>query len=395
MVPKSICLHHNTITLFAIAILQLLNSKTTAQDSIHISRSTALKELASTKVKIKPILALEAWQIIPINEDQISNDAFFRRLRFGAKGKIAERFSYTFQLHADRLFQNTDSPIKGEYKGIEVWNAYASNKMLRNSNLLNIHAGYFWSAMSGEYQTSPWTYSALDKSTANNYLRKFVSGKGNGIISGLALGGVTQLGALLIDYKAGYYYPHLIGNVTGNEVFSSRISLSIGKKAESKYTFMMPHMVGKKMKLLRMGFGAAYHQSGGFNDSLFIHQSNAFSFDLMARWQNILLNTEFAWLSRYSDTFTDFKGKYAIVNISVWMNIGKTILEPALHAEYYKAHGSVILFSSIQNHTQFDTGINWYLREKKLKLALHYIVQRKELDTTNNSYAALALQYKL
>ncbi len=90
---------------------------------------------------------------------------------------------------------------------MDIWNAYVTAKVLRKSDLLNIHAGYYWAAITRQFNTSPWAVSGFDKTRACWYLRSFTTGKGNGIESGVGLGGLQNWKGFGISYRLGVYEP--------------------------------------------------------------------------------------------------------------------------------------------------------------------------------------------
>jgi hypothetical protein len=186
------------------------------------------QECTNTEDEIfRPCIVLETWGTYSINEEEYKNrtDFSLRRLRFGAGGKPQPWLSYDFQLHADRLGQDKFAATKGAYKGIGIWNAYLSAKVLKNNELLNIHAGYLWAAVSREFINAPWAVSSFDKTMAVWYLRSFITGKGNGIESGIAAGGMANSGLWGLCYRIGTYEPEAYNSGDySDRLFTGRIT---------------------------------------------------------------------------------------------------------------------------------------------------------------------------
>ncbi len=126
--------------------------------------------LNTNNLAFTPIVVLETWATYSMDEEkdgeQYANqlDVYLRRMRFGAKGQLAPWLYYNFQLHYDRLGENFYAITKGSDKGqIGVWNAYLTAKLLKSSEALNLHVGYYWAAISPEYNNCPWVVSLLTK----------------------------------------------------------------------------------------------------------------------------------------------------------------------------------------------------------------------------------------
>lgn len=151
------------------------------------------KEIKTT-VTFTPVVMLESWTTYSMNEEKNGTeyddrpDVHFRRLRFGGKGELYDGISYAFAFHYDRLGEDEYAATKGsEGEAVDVWNAYISARLLKGSELFNLHMGYFWAAISRETNTSPWAVSSFDKAYSDWYLRKFMTAQGNAIESGMGL----------------------------------------------------------------------------------------------------------------------------------------------------------------------------------------------------------------
>lgn len=355
------------------------------EEAAKTEKSPFLK--ADTEKMFTPIVALETWATYSMNES-LNNaedraDVMLRRFRFGAQGSPYSWLSYSFQLHLDRLGENSYASTKGKYAGyIDIWNAYITAKLLPKSELLNLHAGYFWSAVSREYNTSPWAVGSFDKTRANYYLRNFVTGTGNGIESGLALGGLKNFEKFGISYRVGAYCPAAYQSATTSSLlYSGRVMFSIGDPEQTKYSYMVNGNAWRKRNGITLGFGASSQADGKINDTLNFKKSTTYGADLLVDYKGIRVEGEYFLMKRSADGYAikDFDGTEFHVRAGYNFIVGNYYLEPVFSYEKFEGEGANVLYSGfIGNDDSYDIGVNWYINKDKLRLALHYVIQEGE-----------------
>lgn len=215
----------------------------------------------------KPFFAIQAWATYSFNETNngkpLANqtDVHLRRLRFGGTGQPYSWLKYMIQIHADRLGENPNASTKGSFRGVQIWNAFLTAKLSKNSELIHLHAGYFWAAVSREFNTRPWDVVSLDKTRSVVYLRNFVTGKGNGIESGIGLGGLKNRDGFGFSYRVGIFVPEAFSSPAhGNPLFTGRFMFSFGDPENERYSFMLPG-VNLRKKGITLSLGGSYQGS--------------------------------------------------------------------------------------------------------------------------------------
>ena len=218
-----------------------------AEDSAKSSEPKASPFLAVNKEKMFfPFIVVESWATYSMNEKKNGTeyadraDMSLRRFRFGASGAPYAWLKYNFHWQLDRLGEDPYAATKGSCVGMDVWNAFLTAKLLKDSEWLNVEAGYFWAAISREYMTSPWAVGSFDKARACWYMRCFVTGTGNGVESGVALGGVKNFDNFGLSYRVGTYEPDLYKSAKyASRLYTGRVMFSIGDPEQSTYKYML------------------------------------------------------------------------------------------------------------------------------------------------------------
>ncbi len=390
-----------TITLSCLIALVFIPGSLKAQEE---ESSEKLSFTFDKEKAFKPIVALEAWATYSVDEEKSSTtyanrqDVMMRRFRLGASGNPYSWLKYSFQLHADRLGEDGYAATKGSYSGVGLWNAYLTFKLLKNSDLLNLHAGYFWAAISRDYQTSPWAVGSFDKTRATWYLRSFVTGKGNGIESGLALGGIKNFENFGISYRVGAYEPDaFISSAYSDRLYTGRLMVSIGQPEETKYKYMLSGNHFGQRKGITIGVGGSTQKNGAVNsgDTLFFDKSNAYGADVVIDYGGLQIEGEYYIMNRESGDMDPYDGYQYHARIGYTMPVGNTFVEPVLLYEYYEGEGTKALFKNIGEDKTWDFGVNWYMNKDKLKLALHYVIQDGSASSNVGDFLGLACQVRL
>ena len=355
------------------------------------------------KLTLKPFAIIESWGTYSINEKQYANRADFqlRRLRLGAKGKVNSWLSYSFMLHNDRLGESKYASTKGKNTGIDIWNACVTARLSKSSDLLYLHAGYFWAGVSKEYVTKPWSITSFDKAYTIWYLRNFITGKGNGIESGIGLGGKESLGEKLhLGYRTAIHMPAKYDSPQyGNPLYSGRLMFTVGDKLQSKYCYMLDGNSWGKRTGVTLGMGGSYQgkvdnlKSGA--DSVFFDSSKTYGADLQVNLKRFTLEGELFYFKREAPGYTGFDGVEWHLRCSYLIKLKTELIEPCFMTCKYEGKGEKALYKCIGDDITYDAGINWYINRDKEKIALHYVIQQGSVSSNVGDYIGVSLQIKI
>ena len=358
-----------------------------------------------------PFVVVETWATYSFNSDNDANrgDIAVRRLRFGACGTPYAWLKYSFHFHYDYLGEDEYAATKGSEKGFGIWNAYITAKLLKNSDLLNLHAGYFWAGTSREYITAPWGVGSFDKTRSTWYLRNFTTGTGNGIESGIGLGGLINYDGFGISYRLGTHEPKAYRNSQyANRLYSARLMLTIGNPEQSSYKYMVPGNSWRKRNGITLGFGASTQAKGKLTDTNFFNASSSYGADLLIDYKGLRFEGEYYLMQRtllqHPNTENNklnaipnerFDGKEWYIRVGYSFILAGKYLEPVISYENYESTGSKKVYNFIGTDKSLDIGINWYLNKDYLKVSLHYVMQDGSLATKLGNYIGTAFQLRL
>jgi len=393
-----------SITISCLAIILFLPLLVYAQEHGKVSDRTAAPPFNSINKEglFKPYVALELWATYSMGEERGDSkyanreDIFFRRLRVGGSGIPYSWLKYNFQLHLDRLGEDNYASTKGSYNGIDIWNAYITAKLLKKSDLINVHAGYYWAAISREFNTSAWSQGSFDRTKANWYLRKFVTGKGNGIESGIGLGGLKNFEHIGIAYRIGTFGPQAYtSSKYASRLYTGHLLLSFGDPEQSAYKYRLSGNQWQKRSGITLGIGGSTQSTGKLTDTTFFGSSTAYGTDILINYKGARIDGEYFLLHRTAPDLNDFEGKEWHLRIGYSFIIADKYLEPVITYDNYEGEGSKSLYNYIGDNTTLDLGVNWYINKDKLKLSMHYVIQQGSVSSNTGDYLGTACQFKL
>lgn len=350
----------------------------------------------------KPVMALEGWFTHTLSETDgetsspAREDMSFRRFRFGGSGSPYSWLSYSFQLHLDRLGEDDEASTKGSYGGINIWNAYITARLLPKSDLLNLHAGYYWAAISRQYNTSPWAVGGFDKTRACWYMRKFMTGRGNGIESGIGIGGLKNFKKFGISYRLASHEPAAYASSEyASRLYSGRVMFTFGEAEQSRYKYMLSGNQWHSRKGVTLGFGGATQSDGMLSDTLYFSKSASYGADILINYGGLRIDGEYFKMNRQASSLKDFNGTEWHLEAGYSFILHNRYLEPVICYDKYEGEGNATLYSYTGVDKTLDIGLNCYLNKDKLKLALHYLMQDGSLVSNTNDYIGLACQVRL
>lgn len=350
----------------------------------------------------KPIVAFDTYVTLSTGEAKYGDrytsrfDVEFRRMRFGASGSLVDRFKYSFQLYLDRLGKDEYSSVKGSYSGVNIWNAYLSYQVLKKSLLLNLHVGYFWAATSREFNTSPWAIGSFDKVRATWYLRQFSTGKGNGVESGLGIGGLTNFKNWGINYRIGTYETATYNNVDFvSRLYAGRVAFTIGDPEQKKYKYMLAGNQWRKRNGITIGLGGSSQNNGLLNSGIYFSKSLTYGADILIDYKGFRFDAEYFILERTAIGLNDYMGNEWHIRFGYMFPVQNKLLEPTLTYDSYEGRGNSNLYEFIGYDHTIDIGVNYYLNRDKLKLTLHYLIQEGTVSSNIGDYLGMSCIYRL
>jgi hypothetical protein len=383
-------------------VLALLSMNTPLTSGAQDAKSETFSFTTFQKDKaFSPIVGVESWFTYSMNEEKSGveyanrTDASFRRLRFGAKGSPYSWLSYEFEFNLDRLGEDPYASTKGSYGGLDVWKAYITVKLTKDE-LLNLHAGYYWAAIARDFNTSPWAVSSFDKTRSDWYLRNFMTGKGNGIESGIGFGGLKNYDGFGFSYRVGAYSPAAFNSKEhANPLLTGRFMLSFGDPEQKTYKYTLGGNHWNKRNGVTIGFGGSTMGKAELSDGTIYNNSKAYGSDILASLGGFKIEGEYYKMKREATGYDDYEGTEWYVRCGYNIPVKGTFVEPTFTYDSYKGEGEKILYKYIGDDKSFDIGVNWYLNKDKLKLAFHYVNQKGSTSSNIGDYLGMALQVKL
>ena len=339
---------------------------------------------------IVPFAVVETWTVYTAKiENQTSRgDLFLRRLRFGVRGNPFPFIKYNLQFDMDRYGQNKFTAARGNYKGLNLFNAYITVKALQNQNWLYLHGGYFLSAISREFHTSPWACGSFDKSNANWYLRYFLTSKGRGIEPGIGIGGLKKLGNVGASYRIALHNPvKHSGSRCFSPLYSGRVMFSFGEPEQAYYKYMLTGNNFCCRDGMTIGFGSSCQGKTDngmpLKDSVYFDRSIAYGMDILAEFKGIRLEGECYRMTRKApgERFTgwEYHGRMGFT-----MPVAGFHIEPIIMYSRFTGNGAANIYPFNGNDSTADFGINWYVKKDQLMLGIHYLKEEGNLSKEAN-----------
>lgn len=309
-----------------------------------------------------------------------------RRARVAFSGEPYGGLRYTVALMYDQTGRDILSSGVGAFNkadpAVGVLDAFVQWR-IGKTEALNLVGGWFRPQMQRESITGAWATNSFEKSMSQNYLRNHLVGTGLGRAAGLNLGGILTKNKLSLNYNLGVFNPvnaSLSGGSVGNKyapLLVGRASLSIGDPEFQKYGISYDVNFFNKRKGASLDFNIARQ-----GETELFQTSIAYGPGVLLSYGPLNLDGEWMFLEREGrDSLGSFTAKEETGHLRLGVNVptGKFVLEPVFMVMKFKGgmdakeqSNASILRMSAGEETTFDTGINWYLDGKNLKLALHY-----------------------
>jgi len=324
-------------------------------------------------------------------------DFLLRRSRLGFQGKITEDLSWRVWFAYDNvgLDQHTAFAKSGSVglvggnsnnQQFYVWDAmftYALHK-----NWANITVGYFRPQVGRESITAGFEVLSFEKALTNFYPRLHLIGSGPGRETGINIGGLyndekTKLG---LNYNFGVFNVDKFSGGTGgdNLLYTARIAVSYGDPEMKKYGLGYKVNYFGKRNGITFAVNYAYQGRGYASPVQQFKNNQMLGFDILANYKDFTFNAEYDELKRSFDVSgLDYKDKVWHVRAGYNFKLpNKTILEPTI--TYAEWQGDNKSLNGNGNFKTTDVGLNWYIKQNKMKLNLHYVKQSGSAKSAYN-----------
>lgn len=303
-------------------------------------------------------------------------DMFARRARFGVSGRVMENVDFRVVFYYDNLgkdrFGGTRStPNEGT---VGVWDAFWT--WHAQPTWANVTVGYFRPQIGRENMTSGFqTNSSMDKLPTQAYQRQHTVGRSSGREVGLNLGGLRNTGKWSFNYNAGFFdtsHEKVTGQAFGGEKWSpllvGRAALTLGQPEMQQYG--IDYVINYFNRRKGVTGAVTYAHQGHTN---VFRKNETVSLDMLANYAGWNFDAECDFMkrrtlagARYTDRVWHVRTGYNIRARSTWV-------EPVVAVMRF--HGDRLSVFPNGRDRYLDLGVNWYIRQTRVKLNLHHTRQ--------------------
>jgi len=354
-------------------------------------------------------------------------DFLLRRSRLGFQGTITENLSWRVWFAYDNVGLDPHTALaKNNNVGLVVGNSdnqkfYVWDAMFTyalHKNWANITVGYFRPQVGRESITAGFEVLSFEKALTNFYPRQHLVGTGPARETGINIGGLyndkkTKLG---LNYNFGVFNVDKFSGGTGgdNLLYTARVAVSYGDPEMKKYG--LGYKVNYFGKRNGITFAVNYAYQGRGKDSnkfpladtdtwrtdyynndpsnreeyqkvkVQFKNNQMLGFDILANYKDFTFNAEYDELKRsFDESRLDYKDKVWHVRGGYNFTLpNKTILEPTI--TYAEWQGDKASLNGNGNFKTTDIGLNWYIKQNKMKFNLHYVKQSGSAKSAYNPY---------
>jgi hypothetical protein len=319
-----------------------------------------------------------------------------RRARFSITGRVTEGLDLDFRivfyydnLGRDRFTGGRSSPGDGT---VGVWDAFWT--WHAQPTWAAITMGYFRPQIGRENLTSGFqTNSSMDKLPTQVYQRAHTVGRSSGREMGINVGGLRNRSKWGLNYNVGLFdtcHAGVTGQTSGGDLWAplvvSRVALSLGQPEMQSYG--IDYQVNYFNRRKGATLAAAYARQGANNA---FHRNETVSFDLLANYSSLNLDAELDLLRRRTLSLVQYTDR--VWHIRSGYNIRaphSTWLEPVVAVVKFRGDRLSALYPNGRDR-QLDVGLNWYVRETRVKLNVH-CTRQKGSGVSNYSDGATFLR---
>ncbi len=300
-----------------------------------------------------------------------------RRARFSVSGTIAERVDFRVVLYYDNIGRDRFTGTRGTPGDgkVGVWDAFWMWRA--NPRWANVTIGYFRPQLGRESITSGFqTNSSMDKLPTQIYQRAHMVGRNNGRETGINLGGLYLGPKWSLNYNVGFFdtsHEKVTGQENGAERWSplvvSRVALSLGDPEMRNYG--IDYLVNYFSRRNGVTLASSYARQGETN---VFHKNETIGFDVLANYRSLNLDAELDVMKRTRLDRREYSDHVWHVRTGYNIPARATTVEPVI--AYMRFTGDRYSVFRDGKDELLDLGINWYLRETRVKLNLHHTRQK-------------------
>ncbi len=358
--------------------------------------------------QLQPFFGLQLWSTYSFGTEIYDEEKQFyqkvdnrlnsqiRRTRFGIKGEPYPHLKFNFTASLDvvgrDLLAGTDAGVNnGGSPKFRIWNAYVQWKALKNSEAVNIIAGYQLPQIGRASMTAALRSTSLEKSWSQNYLRRHLTGIGPGRALGINLGGLLSSPSpdLNFGYNFGVFNPvfeSFSGNSTGIKyapLLVSRLVMHIGDPEMKSYS------ISHKINYFSKRKGLSIALAGAHQNATDLFASNqALGWDFLFNWKHFNFDGEWTIIRRKAlpdptlngeapDQIVTANTGYIRMSYNIFLK-NKWMVEPVIMMVQFNGpldSEDQLIASSMKSNSGKDhsmnVGGNLYFNPN-LKLSLHY-----------------------
>lgn len=363
--------------------------------------------------KLEPLAQIQLWSVYSSNQKVFNAQAktytpvedrlnfLIRRGRIGFRMQPYDNLKATLMLSFDAIGRDVQSGIfgaanNGAVPSVGLFDGFLEWRLKKKSEHFFLVAGYFRPQISRESITPAWQVGSMEKSAVQNYLRQHIIGINAGRSTGINLGGLIKNNRerAYVNYNVGIFNPGLYAygnNSVGNQfspLLTGRLVLSLGDPELQQYGISYLQNFFNQRK----GISLALDGSLQGKTDLFTRNTSVGA-DVLLNWNALNIDAEYHHMVRsgsrqlpnntglrhfdYVSSVRHFRFSYN------WIAGKKLFLEPTFTLMHYqgatdalKQADALAVHTSAGTETYYDTGINWHLQERKLKLLLHYVIRK-------------------
>ncbi len=351
-------------------------------------------------------------------------DMNIRRGRFGAKGKVNKLVDFQVWYAFDLLGKDPGTNwLNGMFgtntsnQVFQVWDAFFKFKF---DPKYNVTVGFFRPQTSRESIRSGFTTLSFEKTFPNFIHRTYTVSSGPGRVPGVNLGGTFKGSGMGMKYDFGMFNA-FVAKENFSPMFAGRLAFWLGDEEKGG---LRDNHFGKRNGVTLAFYGtsqSAVDQSALTAISI-TNPENAFNplnsvsvlsygSDLLANYGNFNLKAEYSVIT-YSNLMGDTEsatGNYTMVtyDVAAAYNIAKigpgllaaTAAYTGVAADEALELGTLSIidkkYANQYGKVAFmDFGFNYYLKNDKYRIALHYVNVMEEKEEYNNDHIALGLQFQ-
>ena len=367
-----------------------------AQTESLIGKNDKSDELSSFKPRIESQLSLQLWTTYTFGQQVYdeythtynrTNNTFntqLRRARFGFTSHLSPRLKTNIVTAWNFVGSNAQSatyyaPYEQSHKPI-IWSMHVEWRLLKNSPTVNLVSGYFLPQIGRESITRGFDSNSFEKSLAQNYLRRSLTGTNQGRAPGLMLGGIIGKN-VKIRYDFGIFStPELAAELEASPLYTGRVVVMIGDSENEHYGLRHKLNFDNQRRGVSIGMALAHQDRNRV-----AHRNQIWGIDWLANYDNWNIDGEFYFYEKHLTSAIEniqnqsFSG-YFRLGYNIYTGTGHQKLEPVLSKSFFVGEKSLEgqiaatsagWYSGIDQ--SMDVGINYY-SENGVKISLFYVM---------------------